>query len=257
MEEALVHSEHETSVWPMVVGASILLSALSLLSFFHWQVPILGIVLGGAMLAILAVGLAGWAREAFQHAPEEIEVGTVAVAAFVISETIIFGTVFVAFWVGRIDNFDVWDTFVPAGLEVSFAVWLTFILWASSVTIVLSERAFTRGDKKNAMIYLGATLGLGLLFVVLHMNEWRHLIGEGFTVDANVYATAFYSLTGVHTSHVIVGLGINLVLFWVVASGLMTTDRTTLYKGAGLYWHFVDIMWLLVAANAYLIGGAS
>jgi cytochrome c oxidase subunit 3 len=98
---------------------------------------------------------------------------------------------------------------------------------------------------------------LGLLFVVLHMNEWRHLIGEGFTVDANVYATAFYSLTGVHTSHVIVGLGINLVLFWVVASGLMTTDRTTLYKGAGLYWHFVDIMWLLVAANAYLIGGAS
>ncbi len=238
----------------MVVGAGVLLTALSLLTAFAWEMPTLGIVLGGVVLAVLAVGLSGWAREFFTHGTEE-GLGPIAVAWFILSEAIIFGCVFVAFWLARIDNFAEWPSFVPEGLDATFAVWLTFILWASSATILLSERAFSRGDRSNALVWLVATLVLGSLFVVLHMNEWRHLVAEGFTVGSNVYASTFYGLTGVHTSHVVVGLFIQLILLYVVASGLMTKGRTTLYTGAALYWHFVDIMWLLVAANAYLIGG--
>ena len=207
-------------------------------------------------MAILAVGLAGWAREAFTEEMEtEPGLGPIAVAAFILSETIIFGCVFVAFWLGRIENFAEWGTYIPEGLEASFAVWLTFILWASSITIMLSEKAFEGGDRTKALMWLGATFALGTLFVVLHMNEWAHLVDEGFTVGSNNFASSFYALTGVHTSHVIVGLFIHAILFYVVMAGLMKENETDFYKGAALYWHFVDIMWLLVAANAYLIGG--
>lgn len=254
MEEAAVHSEHETSLWPLFVGISVLLTALALLAYFPWQMQTLGLILGGLMLAALAIGIAGWAREFFTHGVEE-GLGPIAVAAFIVSEVMIFGTVFAAFWVARFENFAGWEAFIPGGLDASFAIWLTLILWASSLTIIFSEKAFAKGNRQGALIWLIATFGLGLLFVVLHMMEWGHLMEEGFTPGLNIFSTSFYGLTGVHTSHVIVGLAIHLVLFYLLVSGTMASNRTTLYKGAALYWHFVDIMWLLVASNAYLIGG--
>jgi|TARA_Y100000031_G_scaffold40476_1_gene46677 cytochrome c oxidase subunit 3 len=237
----------------MVVGCGILLSALSLLTAFAWEMPMLGIILGGATLAIFAVGLAGWAREFYTEGEEE-GLGPIAVAAFIVSEVMIFGTVFAAFWVGRIEHLDEWSSYIPEGMHISFAIWLTLILWASSITILVSERAFHAGNKSRALLWLAITFGLGTLFVVLHMNEWANLVEEGFTPGVNIYATSFFGLTGVHTSHVLVGLFIHAVLFYVIYSGLMSKGRTTLFTGAALYWHFVDIMWLLVAGNAYLIG---
>lgn len=254
MSEA-IHPHHETSAWPAVVGVGVMLAAFALLAGFAWEMPILGIVLAGVMVAVFAVGLAGWAREFFQHDEGE-GLGPVAVSAFILSEVIIFGTVFAAFWVGRIENIDVWAEFVPEGINLGFALWLTLILWASSGSIVLAERAFESGNRNSSLMWLAITFGLGTLFVVLHMNEWLQLIDEGFVPGANIYATAFYGLTGVHTSHVIVGLFIHAIVFYVVAKGVMTPSRSTLFFGASLYWHFVDIMWLLVAGNAYVIGGA-
>src|SRR3970040_849400 len=220
------HPEHETSPWPLLTGMGVLLSALALLAYFPWRMPLLGVVLGGAMLALLAVGLAGWAREFFTHGTEA-GLGPVAVAVFIVSEVMIFGTMFAAFWLGRIDHAEQWASFIPANLDLKLALWLTVILWASSATTVLAERAFERG----------------------------HLAAGGFRLGANIYATTFYGLTGVHTSHVVVGLAIQLLLFGVLASGLMQQGRATFFRGASLYWHFVDIMWIMVALNAYVIGG--
>ena len=257
MSEAIhhTHEEHETSPWPLVVGIGVLLSAFALLSGFAWQMPLLGLVLGGTTLAIFAIGLSGWAREFFLTSHDE-GLGPIAVSAFIVSEVIIFGSVFAAFWVGRVENLQQWHTFVPEGLNLMFAVWLTLILWASSFSMLFAERAFSQGDKSRSLKWLSITFALGVLFVALHMNEWSHLWSEGFTPGANFFATSFYGLTGVHTSHVLVGLFIQAVLFYVIATGLMTSERTTFFKGASLYWHFVDIMWLLVAGNAYVIGGA-
>ena len=250
---AAAHAEHETSVWPMIVGVGVLLSALSLLTAFHWELPVAGIVLGGITLAVIAIGLAGWAREFYTIGTEE-RLGPWAVAAFILSEIIIFGTLFAAFWVARLENMEVWASYIPGGLQIGFAIWLTLILWASSFSIILSERAFSAGNRNGALVWLGVTFALGSLFVLLHMNEWAHLLTEGFTPGANVFASAFYGMTGVHTAHVIVGLFIHAIVFYAIASGLMTSARPTLFKGASMYWHFVDIMWLLVAGNAYLIG---
>lgn len=245
---------HETSRWPLVTGIGVLGAALTLLAASAWNAPLAALLLAGVTLAAIAIGVAGWAHEFFTRGTEE-GFGTVAVVAFIVSEVIIFGTMFAAFWAARIGNAAQWASWVPAGLDLSLALWLTVILWASSATIVAAERAFARGARGAAVAWLAVTFALGLLFVVLHMNEWRHLAAAGFRLGANAYATAFYGLTGVHTSHVIVGLAIQIVLAWVVARGLMTRERTTLFRGASLYWHFVDIMWLMVAANAYLIGG--
>lgn len=257
MANAVSHdSPHETSLWPLLTGLSVLLIALALLAFYEWQMPVLAIVLTGGVLASLALGLAGWAREFFTSGTEE-GLGSVAVAVFIISEVIIFGTLFAAFWMGRIDNAEEWAGFIPADLDRTFAVWLTIILWASSATIVLSQRAFEQDRRGPAQIWLIATFALGLLFVILHLNEWSHLAAGGFRLGTNIYATTFYSLTGVHTSHVLVGLASHIVIFGVLSSGLMTRNRVTLYRGASLYWHFVDIMWLMVAANVYFIGGTS
>ena len=255
MAEASAHqSHHETSVWPLVVGTGVLLAALALLTAFPWGRPILGLVLGGITLAIFAIGLSGWAREFFLTGEEE-GLGPVAVAAFIISEVIIFGVVFTAFWLARVEYFPDWHTFVPEGLSIGFAGWLTLILWSSSLTILMAERAFSRGERSTAMTWLAATFGLGTLFVVLHINEWVALVDEGFVVGSNAYANGFYGLTGVHTSHVIVGLIAHLILLGMLAANLIPAERNTLFKGVSLYWHFVDIMWLLVAANAYVIGG--
>jgi cytochrome c oxidase subunit 3 len=232
----------------------VLLLPLTLLTYYVWQQPFAALLLGGGTLAMLAVGLSGWAREFFTHGTEE-GLGPIAVAAFIVSEVIIFGTVFAAFWLGRVEHAEAWASYIPAGLDLKLAVWLTLILWASSATIVAAERAFERGNRSGSLFWLAATLALGVLFVALHMGEWKHLAAEGFRVGTNVYATTFYGMTGVHTSHVIVGLAAHLLLLGLIASGVMAGKRATLFRGASLYWHFVDIMWLMVAANAYLIGG--
>jgi cytochrome c oxidase subunit 3 len=232
----------------------VLLSALALLAYFLWRMPLLGVVLGGVVLALLAVGLSGWAREFFVSGTEA-GLGPIAVAAFIVSEVMIFGTMFAAFWLGRIDYAAQWASYIPANLDLKLALWLTLILWASSAAIVLAERAFERGNRAASQFWLTATFALGLLFVVLHMNEWSHLVADGFRPGANIYATTFYGMTGVHTAHVVVGLAIMVPLFGVLANGLMTQGRVTFFRGASLYWHFVDIMWLMVAANAYLVGG--
>ena len=256
MTQAVIHHpEHETSLWPLLTGMGVLLSALALLAYFPWHMPLLGVILGGVVLALLAVGISGWAREFFTSGTEA-GLGPVAVAAFIVSEVMIFGTMFAAFWDGRIGHAEQWASYIPANLDLKLALWLTIILWASSATIVLAERAFARGNRAASQFWLAATFALGLLFVVLHLNEWGHLAAGGFRVGANIYATTFYGLTGVHTSHVVVGLAIQLPLFGVLASGLMTQGRATFFRGASLYWHFVDIMWIMVAANAYLIGGS-
>ena len=253
-EAEIRHAEHESSVWPFVTGASVLLCALALLAYFEWEWTVAAVVLGGGALAAVAIGVAGWAREFFTSGTDE-GVGVVAVAVFIISEVIIFGTIFAAFWLGRIDHADSWGEMIPEALDPSFALLLTVILWASSASIFYAEKSFTEGKRNGALSLLAVTFGLGLAFVVLHVNEWQHLMAGGFDLGANIYATTFYALTGVHTAHVIVGLASHLVLLGLIGRNLIAVERVTLFKGTSLYWHFVDIMWLLVAANVYLIGG--
>jgi cytochrome c oxidase subunit 3 len=245
--------EHETSIWPLPVGLGVLLLPIAITSYVAWHQQVVGLVLGGVSLLLILFGLIGWADEFFKRGHEE-GLGGLAITLFIATEVIIFGTMFAAFWTARVTHADVWYNWVPKMNFVIPAI-LTLILWASSFTILVSEKFAEAGKKNASVLWLVATFLLGTAFVIIHFNEWQHLWHEGFTLSSNMYGTGFYALTGIHTSHVLVGLISQLYVLWLLVSGRMSSHKTTMFKAVSIYWHFVDLMWLLVASSAYIIGG--
>ncbi len=253
MAHEVAHHE-EVSIWPAVAGVGIFLVPLAFTSYFVWKAQMAGLVLGGVALVFLLIASAGWANEHFSEGKEE-GFGWIGIFTFIVSEIVIFGTLFAGFWMARTTHANEWASWVPEGINLGMAGILTLILWASSFTIWKAEVALEEeGNNGKAMTWTFITLILGGLFVVLHVSEWIHLWHEGFTLMANMYGTGFYSLTGLHTSHVIVGLLSQLYAIWLLASGKMTKDKPTMMKAVSAYWHFVDVMWMLVAGTAYVVG---
>ncbi|MFN3813006.1 MAG: heme-copper oxidase subunit III [Aquificaceae bacterium] len=244
--------EHETSIWPLPIGMGILLMPISITSFFAWHHQMLALVMGGASFLLIIFGLIGWGNEFFSKGHEE-GFGGLAISLFIATEVVIFGTMFAAFWTARVTHANIWAQWVPHMNLITPTI-LTLILWTSSFTILVSEKSVEKSKRGPAILWLLATIVLGFCFVVIHLNEWQHLWHSGFTLGSNMYGTGFYALTGIHTSHVLVGLISQLYVLWLLLSGKMTEHRTTMYKAVSLYWHFVDLMWLLVASSAYIIG---
>ncbi len=254
-EVAHHHGEHEVSIWPLPVGISILLVPISITAYFAWKNPLLALILGGIAAVLAIIGMAGWANEFFSH-HEDVGYGNIGIYLFILSEIIIFGTIFAAFWTARAIHSEQWvSQWIPAAMNLKMPIILTLILWASSFTIWKAEGAMHHDNKGKAVIFLLATMFLGLLFTVLHVLEWKHLWHEGFTISANMYGTGFYALTGIHTSHVIVGLIMQAYVLVFTLAGKITSQKMTIFRTTSAYWHFVDVMWLLVASTAYLVGG--
>jgi len=254
---AVHHAHHETSIWPFPIGIGILLVPIAFTMFFHYQWQMPGILAGGAGLVLLLIGAAGWANEHFQVDRDE-GYGWLGILSFILSELVIFGTIFAYFWTARVTHAAEWANWVPEGISLGTAGFLTLILWASSFTIFKAEVALEEeGDNGKALTWTFLTFVLGAVFVVLHMREWMHLWNEGFTLSAHAYGTGFYALTGLHTSHVLVGLITQIYAMWLLATGKMNKDKPTLMRATSAYWHFVDVMWMLVAGTAYLVGTAA
>jgi len=228
---------------------------VAITAYFAWQNPMLALVLGGIATLLVIIGMAGWANEFFTVGHEE-GFGNLGIYLFIVSEIIIFGTVFAAFWTARAIHSDVWvSQWIPEAMNLKMPIILTLILWASSFTIWKAESAMHHGDRGKAVLLLLATMFFGVLFTVLHVMEWIHLWHEGFTISSNMYGTGFYTLTGIHTSHVLVGLILQAYVLIFTLMGKINPDRMTIFRTTSAYWHFVDVMWLLVASTAYLVGG--
>ncbi len=259
MAQGAVHHEahHEVSVWPLPVGIGVLLVPISFTMYAHygWQLP--GLIVGGVALVLILIGAAGWANEHFQ-VEKDAGYGWLGILSFIISEIVIFGTLFAFFWMARTSHADEWAKWVPENVSLTMAGILTLILWASSFTIFKAEVALEEeGNTGKALTWTFLTVILGGLFVVLHVKEWIHLWEGGFTLSANAYGTGFYALTGLHTSHVLVGLISQVYVMWLLASGKMNKDKATMMSAVSAYWHFVDVMWMLVAGTAYLVGSTA
>ena len=131
----------------------------------------------------------------------------------------------------------------------------TICLLSSSFTIWLSERAIEHNFVKKFTMWLGVTIALGLIFLFGTGYEWYKLIyHDGLTLQTNLFGTTFYSLVGLHASHVIIGL-VMLITLWMFSMGghvsRVNTERITTLA---LYWHFVDAVWVVVFAVVYIIG---
>jgi cytochrome c oxidase subunit 3/cytochrome o ubiquinol oxidase subunit 3 len=128
-----------------------------------------------------------------------------------------------------------------------------FILLMSSVTMVLALAAIQRGDQHGLRVWLFTTAFLGILFVSGQAFEFTEFNREGLSLSTNLFGTTFFVLTGFHGAHVTVGVLILLSLFVMAQRGRLTQAESLHVELAGLYWHFVDIVWIVIFTLVYLI----
>jgi heme/copper-type cytochrome/quinol oxidase subunit 3 len=134
--------------------------------------------------------------------------------------------------------------------NIPFTSMTSFILLMSSLTMVLAVNAAIRGDRQRMRLWLVATAVQGALFLGGQVYEFTEFYREGLGYTANVSASSFYTLTGFHGAHVLVGL---IMLLSAVAYSLRRELRAEAVEVLGLYWHFVDIVWVVIFAIVYLI----
>ncbi len=177
--------------------------------------------------------------------------GKVGMICLIIGESAIFAIFVLAylFYIGK----SAWGPQPKEVLEVP--VLNTICLLSSSLTIWLSEKAIEHNQIKKFTAWLGVTILLGSIFLGGTGLEWYTLIyHDGLTLQTNLFGTTFYSLVGLHASHVIIGL-IMLSTLWMCAkTGHVTSKNTERITTLALYWHFVDAVWVVVFAVVYIIG---
>jgi cytochrome c oxidase subunit 3/cytochrome o ubiquinol oxidase subunit 3 len=133
--------------------------------------------------------------------------------------------------------------------------WLASIaLFASSFTIVYAEKMMHKLNRKGFLIWWGITMALGTYFILYSAFEWYHLIyHEGLTISVNVFGSTFYSLVGLHLSHVFVGLILLGIIFVLTLFGKIPEDHIEHTEMISWYWHFVDAIWVVVLTLVYFI----
>jgi len=186
-------------------------------------------------------------QQAWQLPPR----GTVGMVCLIIGESAIF-TIFVVAYVFYIGK----SLAGPTPGEVLQVPWFTTIcLLSSSFTIVRAEHAVANGLIKRFFTWLAVTVALGGVFLAGTANEWHKLIyRDGLTIHTNLFGTTFYSLVGLHATHVVIGLAMLLLVLFFTVFGKFDAEHAERFKVLALYWHFVDAVWVVVFTVVYILG---
>ena len=171
--------------------------------------------------------------------------------AFLGSECMFFGSLIATYLVyrGR-------DTVGPHPhdvLNIPFTSVSAFVLLMSSLTMVLALAAVQRGNARGTKIWLAATALLGMTFIAGQCFEFIHFVYDGLKLQTNLFGSTFFVLTGFHGTHVTVGVIWLWSLFAMAVRGKLGTDKSLDVEIAGLYWHFVDVVWIAIFTLIYLI----
>ena len=137
--------------------------------------------------------------------------------------------------------------------DIPFTSVSAFVLLMSSVSMVLALAAIQRGNVRGMQIWLLTTAVLGLLFLSGQAFEFTEFNHQGLSLSTNLFGTTFFVLTGFHGAHVTIGVLILLSLFTVSLQGRIQQKNSLNIELAGLYWHFVDIVWIVIFTLVYLI----
>lgn len=177
--------------------------------------------------------------------------GTVGIILLMIMETSLFAIFVVAYlvYIGK----SLSGPYPKDVLEVPILA--SICLLSSSLTIVLAENALKRNQVGRFKLWWLVTILLGGEFLTATGLEWYHLIyKEGLTISTNLFGTTYYSLVGLHASHVIVGLFFLLLVMVVSLAGFPIQHQERRVKFLSWYWHFVDAIWVVVFTVVYVIG---
>ncbi|HEY1768598.1 MAG TPA: heme-copper oxidase subunit III [Terracidiphilus sp.] len=176
--------------------------------------------------------------------------GRVGMLSLIVGECGIF-TIFVVayiYYMGR-------NAYGPTPRILEVPIFNTICLLSSSLTIWLAERAIEHGAMRRFAAWWALTIALGAIFLGETAKEWYTLIfHEHLTVRTNLFGTTFYSLVGLHATHVIIGLlGLSLIMIFTLL-GHVNHSHAERVKVFALYWHFVDAVWVVVFTVVYIVG---
>jgi cytochrome c oxidase subunit 3 len=265
------------SIWPLAGAFAGGLGALGMVLFMHdvkfgtFEVGAKGAVLG--LLSILAVMFFWWKDIIFETVKENVhnsvtEIGLrFGMALFIASEVMFFVAFFWAFFDASLFATEVHQylrtaytgmQWPPVGVEVIHAFdlpfMMTMILLLSGCTVTWAHHAILEGDNKNAVLALGISWALGLLFLCFQMYEYHH---ASFAFKQGVFSSTFYMATGFHGFHVFVGTVFLFVCWLRARAGHFTPKRHFGFEAAAWYWHFVDVVWLFLFIAIYWWGGTA
>ena len=177
--------------------------------------------------------------------------GRIGMICLIIAESAIF-TIFIAAYVFYIGKS--WSGPTPREV-LRVPIVGTICLLSSSLTMHWAIAALRRSQMGAFRLFWFLTLALGAIFIAGTAMEWRHLIyQDGFTIQTNLFGSTYYSLVGLHASHVVVGL-IGLTIVMVLAlMGKVRREHFERCEVFSLYWHFVDAIWVVVFTTVYIVG---
>ena|SRR5438132_620779 len=178
--------------------------------------------------------------------------GKVGMWLFLVSDSLTFGGLLCAYGALRMGSTD-WP--VPSQvLDIPLTAVNTFILICSSVTMVKALSAIRHGNVKGLQKFLLLTALGGITFLSIQAYEYHHLLfGEGLRLRNNLFCATFFSLTSFHGMHVFAGVIYLLITCWRSTRGDFSASHYHRVEVAGLYWHFVDLVWILVFTFVYLL----
>lgn len=182
--------------------------------------------------------------------------GKLGMWLFLVGDAVGFGTLLAGYGVMRATSADWPDPIQVLGINLTAA--MTFLLICSSVTMVKALEWLGKGDRAKAKLFLALTALGGFIFVSLQAYEWTHLIHRGLLISGNpwgatLFGTSFYVITGFHGLHVSAGVIYLLAMIGVVGRRPDPMASYNAVEILGLYWHFVDLVWIMVFTFMYLL----
>ena len=201
----------------------------------------------------------------FDSLEQQTEAATLGMWVFLVTEVLFFGGLFVTYAVYR--------AFYPAAfaaasheLDLVLGATNTAVLITSSLTMALAVHAAQLGQRRPLLIFLVLTMLLGTVFLGIKAVEYyhkfaeHHVPGAAFQFEkeyarhAQIFFSLYFIMTGLHALHMVIGIGVLLVMWFWSWRGTITVEYSSPIEISGLYWHFVDIVWIFLFPLLYLIG---
>lgn len=248
------------SWWPFWLANAIALTVIGLILLGRSlkdgsMVPIqLGLGFAGLAAVALVASLVGWFRQDFKWWNEHLGTGEhipkVGILLFIGSEVFLFGALFTVYFSfkGLAGHWPDGEVHLPLVKTLVFSLFL----FASSWTIHKAEGHIKRGEHREFLRWWIATILLGFIFLVGQVLEYKSLIAEGATLGSSQFMSAFYLLTGTHGLHVFGGLCALVIVAVRAAKGQFSAERHAFPQAASIYWHFVDLVWVIVYSVVYV-----
>lgn len=243
-------------LWPAIVGLGTVLAALGVIIMLRG----VSLIPGVGIFAIFVVAVGGWAFHETRsyklkppvqkHVWPDMSHGDIKFVTYVflLSEALFFGGAFGTYYFIRLTS-PIWPPLGAPELEISIPAVNTLVLLISSVTMHSAMVAIKRGSQIGLKIGLLVTIILGILFLTGQATEYLRF---GLSLQ-EVFRATFFLLTGLHGLHVLIGVSFMIVVFSRSVFGHFTKERHGAVEASAIYWHFVDVVWILVFTSLFLI----